>query len=155
METIHIQKYIHSTPRKLRLVADMVRKLEPALALNILKFTKKAAAKDLGEAIKVALANAKTGGLSNTYFKHIEINEGPKMRRFHAGTRGRVKPFKRRMAHIKIVLTDNQVQSSPPKADRPLDEKIKSETRKSEDKEVKINKEEGESSGTKDTSDWF
>lgn len=86
----------------------MIRKMEPNQALNILRFTKKYAAKDLEEAIKVALANAKIGGLGNASFKNIEINEGPKMRRFKAGTRGRVKPFKRRMAHIKIVLVDNQ-----------------------------------------------
>ncbi len=85
----------------------MVRKMNPGEALNILAFTNKSAAKDLQEAIKVALANAKLRGLPQASFKSIEINEGPKMRRFKAGTRGRVKPFKRRMAHIKIVLTDD------------------------------------------------
>lgn len=107
METIHIQKYIHTTPRKLRLVADMVRKMNPDEALNILRFADKSAAKDLEKAIKVAVSNAKVGGLQDAVFKSIEINEGPKMRRYHAGTRGRVKPFRRKMAHIKIVLTDN------------------------------------------------
>lgn len=106
MEMIHIQKYIHTTPRKLRLVAQMVRKMEPSHALDTLRFTKKYAAKDLEEAIKVVLANAKIANLTNITFKSIEVNEGPKMRRFKAGTRGRAKPFKRRMAHIKIVLTD-------------------------------------------------
>ena len=106
METITTQKYIHTTPRKLRLVADLVRKMDPDKALEILQFNSKAAAKDLNAAIKAALASAKQKGMGKIIFKAVEINEGPKMRRYRAGTRGRVKPYKRRMAHIKIVLTD-------------------------------------------------
>ena len=39
-------------------------------------------------------------------FKSIEINEGPRMKRFRPGSKGRANPYKRRMSHIKIVLTD-------------------------------------------------
>ena len=108
MEAMTIQRYMHTSPRKLRLVADMIRKMEPAKALDILNFTPKAAAKELSKAIKVVLANAKQKGMDSekAVFKKIEINESVKMRRYRAGTRGRVKPYKRRMAHIKIVLTD-------------------------------------------------
>lgn len=108
MEIQTIQKYIHTSPRKLRLVADYVRQMTPDHALNVLKVTPKMAARDFGKAISTVLANAKAAGLdaSKLLFKKIEINESMKMRRFRAGTRGRVKPFKRRMAHIKIVLSD-------------------------------------------------
>lgn len=86
----------------------MVRKMSPNKALDILKVTPKDAAKDLVKALETVLANAKQAGLEGekTVFKKIEINESMKMRRFHAGTRGRVKPYKRRMSHIKIVLSD-------------------------------------------------
>ncbi len=110
MEAMTIQKYIHSTPRKLRLVVDMVRSLSTDKALEALKFTKKDAAKDLSSAIKTALANAKAKGMEEAYFKSVEINEGPKMKRFRPGTRGRAKPYKKRLAHIKIVLSDRKVQ---------------------------------------------
>lgn len=108
MEAQTIQKYIHTTPRKLRLVADMIRKLSPAKAMEALRFTNKSAAKDLMSAIKVVLANAKQAGLKEekTVFNKIEINEGSRMKRFRAGAKGRARPFKRRMAHIKIVLSD-------------------------------------------------
>lgn len=108
MEVQTIQKYIHTSPRKLRLVADMIRKLSPAKAIETLRFTNKAAAKDLMSAIKVVLANAKQVGLKEekTVFNKIEINEGSRMKRFRAGAKGRARPFKRRMAHIKIVLSD-------------------------------------------------
>ncbi|MBI2337976.1 50S ribosomal protein L22 [Candidatus Daviesbacteria bacterium] len=109
MEIQTIQKYMHTSPRKLRLVADMVRKMEPAKAVEVLTVTPKLASKDLEKAIKTVLANAKNQGLdaSKLTFKKIEINESTKMRRFRAGTRGRVKPYKKRMSHIKIVLTDD------------------------------------------------
>lgn len=108
MEIQTIQKYIHTSPRKLRLVADMVRKMDPSKALNILRITPKLAAKDLEKALQTVLANAKQQGLDieKVNFKKIEINESMKMRRFRAGTRGRVKPYKRRMSHIKIILSD-------------------------------------------------
>lgn len=115
MEAIHIQKYIHSTPRKLRLVADMVRNLDPNQALESLRFTRKEAATDLSAAIKTALANAKIKGMEDVQFKSLEINEGPKMRRFRAGTRGRVKRYKKRMGHIRIVLSNELVVISQKK----------------------------------------
>ncbi len=109
MEVVTIQKYMHTTPRKLRLVADMVRKMAPTQALDILRITPKMAAKDLSKALETVLANAKQLGLDtqNISLKSIEINESTKMKRYRAGTRGRAKPFKRRMAHIKIVVTDD------------------------------------------------
>lgn len=106
MEVQAIQKYIHTSPRKLRLVADMVRKMVPDRALDILQITEKGATKDLSSAIKTAVANAKQKGMENVTFKSIEINEGSKMKRFMASARGRARPYAKKMSHIKIVLTD-------------------------------------------------
>ena len=108
MEAMHIQKYLHTSPRKLRLMADMVRKLNPVKALDMLKFTQKAASEDMAKAIKTALGNAKQKGLDSTQltFKNLEVNESMKMKRFRAGTRGRAKPNRKKMAHINIVLSD-------------------------------------------------
>lgn len=128
METTSIQKFIHTSPRKLRLVADMARKQNPNQAILSLRFAKQAAAKELGAAINTALANAKVSGLNDEMisFKSIEVNEGPRMKRFRAGARGRAKPYKRRMAHIKIVLSDEiQVKSQK--------EKVKNISKKSQE----------------------
>lgn len=86
----------------------MVRKMEPAHALDVLRVMPKSAAKELARALETVLANARQTGMDQAKigFKKIEINESMKMRRFRAGTRGRVKPYKRRMSHIKIVLSD-------------------------------------------------
>lgn len=109
MEVISTQKYIHTSPRKIRLVVDMVRKMTPGKALGVLQFTQKEAAKNVSAAIKTALANAKQKGLDEDKitFKTLEVNEGPTMKRIRAGTRGRAKPYQRRMSHLKIVLIDD------------------------------------------------
>ncbi len=124
MEAQTIQKYLHTTPRKLRLVSDMVRSLTPTQALNVLQVTPKLAAVDFIKALQTALANVKQKGMDSekVFFKRIEINESTKMRRFRAGTRGRAKPYKKRMSHIKIVLSDEQVKSPI----RQLAEKVQS-----------------------------
>ncbi len=141
MDIVGIQKYIHTSPRKLRLVADMVRKMEPMEAIAVLQMTPKTAALDLQKAIKTVMASAKQQGLSmpKINFKTIEINESTKMRRFKAGTRGRAKPFKRRMAHIKIVLSDEQADKSRQSS------VVRLKTEQTENKKIKQKKGESES----------
>jgi large subunit ribosomal protein L22 len=85
----------------------MVRKMDPYAALETLQFTTNAASQPLAKAIKTVIANA--GSKEGIVFKSIEINEGLKAKRYRVGTagRGRGRPYKKRMAHIKIVLTDD------------------------------------------------
>lgn len=91
----------------------MVRKMTPRQALQTLMFTNKVATEPLSKAIKTALSNAKQQNLDqeSMVFKKIEINEAPKMKRFRAGTKGRVKRYVKRMSHIKIVLEQSKVES--------------------------------------------
>ncbi len=124
MEYTTIQKNIGSAPRKVRLVADMIRHMEPNHALDILQFTPNAASLPLAKAIKTVIANAgKKEGLS---FKVIEINEGLKMKRYRVGTAGagRGRPYKKRTSHIKIVLTD-EVVVAPVKEKRVRKQEVK------------------------------
>lgn len=104
MEYLHNQKNVRHSPRKLRLVTDMIRRMNPEQAVETLKFINRAAALDLAKAIKASLANV--GKDKELTFKKIEINEGVKIARVRAGSRGRANPYKRRFSHIKIVLTD-------------------------------------------------
>lgn len=108
MEIMTIQKNIHTSPRKLRLVADLVRSMLPQQALEVLRFSKKSAAQDLAKVLKTVLANAKEQNLNEKelIFAKIEINEGLKYRRLHFGAKGRVRPYKKRLSHIKIVLSN-------------------------------------------------
>ncbi|KKQ67430.1 MAG: 50S ribosomal protein L22 [Candidatus Daviesbacteria bacterium GW2011_GWA2_38_24] len=107
-EFVHIQKNLGHSPRKMRLVADMVRKLSPEAALKVLQFTNKAAAIDLSKAIKTALANTGEHKNHGLVFKTLEVNEGLKLKRYRVGTagRGRGRPYQKRLSHVKIVLAE-------------------------------------------------
>lgn len=104
-----IQKYIRTSPRKLRLVADAVRSLEPTDALIKLRFLDKRAATPLLKVVKQALANAKNArGLKpeEVRFKHIDISEGPTYKRWRAVSRGSAHGIFKRSSHIKIELEE-------------------------------------------------
>lgn len=104
-----IQKYIRTSPRKLRLVADAVRSLTPESALMHLKFTSKAAALPLYKAIKQAVSNAKDqSGLSvdKLAFKTLDVMEGPTYKRFQAVSRGMAHSIMKRTAHIRVELKE-------------------------------------------------
>jgi len=107
MDIIATQKYLIVSPKKLREVADIAKKLSPARALEVLPFIGKRAAEPLSKVIKSAIANAKVKGEEegSLVFKEIQINEGPRLKRWRAGAHGRAKPFKKRMSHIRVVLT--------------------------------------------------
>lgn len=100
-------KNIRKSPRKIRLVADSLRGQNPEKALEVLKFTPKAAALPLSKVIKSAMANA-TNNLKmdkeKLIIKEILVNEGPVLKRFKARSRGMAHPILKRTSHIRIVL---------------------------------------------------
>ncbi|OGM15933.1 hypothetical protein A2V56_04930 [Candidatus Woesebacteria bacterium RBG_19FT_COMBO_42_9] len=112
MEIIATQKYLITSPKKLREVAAVAKKLSPIRAIEILPFIGKRAATPLLKVIKNAIASAKAKGSSEgeLAFKEIQIGEGPRLKRFRAGAHGRAKPYKRRMSHIRVVLTTQNSQ---------------------------------------------
>ncbi len=103
------QKYLRISPRKLRLIADAIRKLSPAQAIAYLKFTPKSAALPMSKAIRTAISNAKDQqGLSaeRLMFKTIDVMGGPTYKRFRAVSRGMAHSIAKRTSHIKIVLQE-------------------------------------------------
>ncbi len=104
---------IRTSPRKLRLVADMVRSLSPDKALTALKYTRKRAAGELAKVVKQALANAGNNFKLNKgelKFKTVEINGGPVYKRWQAVSRGRAHSIMKRTSQIKIVLENKEVK---------------------------------------------
>jgi large subunit ribosomal protein L22 len=101
------QKYLIGSPRKLRTVVALIKKMKPAEAIEKLPFATRRAAGDLSKVIKSALANAKNQGVGETdlIFKEIQIGEGPRLKRGRAASKGAWHPFKRRMSHIRVILT--------------------------------------------------
>ncbi|PJA84728.1 MAG: 50S ribosomal protein L22, partial [Candidatus Nealsonbacteria bacterium CG_4_9_14_3_um_filter_37_13] len=77
-------RYLRIAPRKVRLVADLIREKSVEEAQTILSFTTKKAAKVLLKLLKQAIANAKTNFQleeKNLYISKILVDEGPKYKR--------------------------------------------------------------------------
>ena len=111
MEVKATEKYIRTSPRKLRLMADLVRGKKVDQALIILKFLPTPSAKDLAKAIQSAAANAENNfemTPSDLKIAKIFIDGGRTMKRFRAGPRGRVKPFVRRSSHITVIVKEEE-----------------------------------------------
>lgn len=102
-----VAKYIHMSPRKVRLVADLVRSRPVDEALVMLRFLPKAASRPVEKVIRSAAANAEEiYGLSpaELYVAKIVADEGPTLKRGQPGPRGRFKPILKRSTHITVVL---------------------------------------------------
>lgn len=120
MEFVSTQRYVRLSPRKLREVADVVRKLTPARAVATLPFIQKKGAVYFSKAIKTSIANAVAKGANqdDLVFREIQVSEGPRLKRFKAGSRGVVKPVLHRMSHIRIVLETKTIQKSKVKVQK-------------------------------------
>ncbi len=125
MEYEATTKYVRVSTRKVRLVADSVRKLTPVAALAALSQMQKSAAKPLWKTIASAIANAKQKDVAEDVlrFKTIEIMGGPAMKRWHAVSRGQAHPFKKRMTHIRIILTETEITKNKNETVKKLEKK--------------------------------
>lgn len=133
------EKYLLTSPRKLRLVVAVIKKMKPAEAVEKLPFVHKRAAGEISKVIKNAIASARAQGVSETdlSFSEIQINEGPRLKRGRAASRGMWHPFKRRMSHIRVIL----------KAAAPKKEVAKEKVEEPKQVEQKVKK--GAKNGTK------
>ena len=126
MEIIASQKYLLLSPRKIRPVVALIKKMTPLEAVERLPFIAKKASEPLAKVIKQALANARVKGLadSDLTFKEIQIGEGPRLKRGRPVSRGQWHPIKKRMSHIRVVLETKavEVKKEPKKEEEPKKE---------------------------------
>jgi large subunit ribosomal protein L22 len=111
MEIIAVSKSVRIAPRKVRLIADSIRKQSIDDALASLSLINKRGTDPLKKTLKSAIANAVNNqklDKNMLVIKAIEITEAPFYKRFRPSTRGRVHPYKRRGSHIKIVLDSQE-----------------------------------------------
>ncbi len=100
-------KSVKMSTRKVRLVADAIRDLSIAQALQALTLLDKRAASPLKKTIESAMANAVNNAQlakDSLTISEIIVNEGQAMKRYHPSTRGRIHPYKRRTTHIRVTL---------------------------------------------------
>jgi large subunit ribosomal protein L22 len=107
MQVVARATALRTSPRKVRLVAGVIRSLSLDQALTNLKFLRKRAAQQLLKVLKQAQGNAVNNfklAKDNLVIKTIEINAGPILKRFRAVSRGRGHSIMKRTSNIKVIL---------------------------------------------------
>ncbi len=105
-----VLRNIHSSPKKLRLIADAIRGKGVDEALAILQFMQKGGAPTILKLLKSAIANAGANHelrADDLYVAKITIDGGATMKRFMARARGRACRIRKRTSHAQIVLREN------------------------------------------------
>ena len=109
MESTAHLRHLRMAPRKVSLVAALVRGKNVEAALNILRFTPRAAARPVEKLIKSAVANATDLSkgqvdVDTLYVKSIHVDQGPTQRRFMPRAMGRASRINKKSSHVHVVL---------------------------------------------------
>jgi large subunit ribosomal protein L22 len=111
VEARAIARYVRISPRKARLVLNLIRGKNVDEALAILKFTPKKASKIVEKVLKSAIANAENNhnmNRDNLYVAKAVADEGPTMKRVLPRAMGRADIMRRRTSHITIVVKEKE-----------------------------------------------
>jgi large subunit ribosomal protein L22 len=114
MEVVATAKWVRTTARKARLVSASVQGLPVAEALVILKFTPRAAARDVANVIKSAAANAEHNynlDTSTLRVARVEVESAAIIKRFRPKPRGVAGSIFKRTAHLRAFVTDDEPAS--------------------------------------------
>ncbi|MBM3250769.1 MAG: 50S ribosomal protein L22 [Candidatus Nealsonbacteria bacterium] len=101
--------YLRISPRKVRLVADLIRGKNVEDAQTILNFTTKKSAPFILKLLKSAIANARNNFQlepANLYISKITVDEGPKYKRWMPRARGAVSGIQKKTSYITMVLEE-------------------------------------------------
>jgi len=103
-----LHRFARISPRKVRLVADLIRGRDVQDALNILKFTPNRAAAIVSKVLTSAVANANEAeaDVDNLYVLTASVDEGPTLKRWQPKDRGRALPILKRTCHITVVVEE-------------------------------------------------
>ena len=112
MKARAIARNIGMSPRKMRMVLDLIRGRGVNEAYSILKFSKKAATRPIEKTLRSAVANAtqhadQAGGYVDAdelVVKEAYVNEGPTLKRFSPRAMGRATPILKRTSQLTIVV---------------------------------------------------
>lgn len=102
-----VAKYIRTSPRKMRLVADLIRGKSAQEAWAILEYTPKRAAGPMKKCLESAIANAQNNNdISPEALRvhRVMVDEGPTLKRFTPRARGRASAIKKRTSHITVIV---------------------------------------------------
>lgn len=109
-----VAKYIRISPRKVRIVMDLIRGKDVKDAFAILKFTPKRGAEILTKVLNSAVANAENNNdmdSSRLYISKCFVDPGPTLKRIHPRSRGQAFAILKRTSHVTIYVDERQEES--------------------------------------------
>ena len=109
MEARAIAKHVRIAPRKIRIVADLVRGKNVSEAMAILKFTPKVGSKVVEKVIRSAAANAEHNNDMNVdalYISEIFVDQDSTMKRIHPRSRGQAFKILKKSSHVTVVVKE-------------------------------------------------
>ena len=107
MEAFAHVKYVRMSPRKVKLVCDMIRGQDVKTAAAYLSGTSKAACEPMAKLLKSAVANAENNldmSADQLYVAEVFANQGPTLKRFRPRAQGRASRIRKRTSHITVIL---------------------------------------------------
>ena len=111
MEAKAVLRLARVSPRKARLVADMIRGKDAAVALEMLKFTRKKSAQMFYKLVSSAVSNAEyqageddSVDIDQLYIKTVFVDQGPTLRRFRPRARGSANRIHKKTSHLTVIL---------------------------------------------------
>ena len=110
MEARAVHRYIGSSPRKMRLIIDLIRGMSVEKAIEVLHFSPKHASKDAEKVLRSAVANllnkddATRVEPSDLFVKEAFVNQGPTLKRISPAPMGRAYRIRKRSCHLTIVV---------------------------------------------------
>ncbi|MBL7045067.1 MAG: 50S ribosomal protein L22 [Parcubacteria group bacterium] len=127
-------KNYRQAPRKVRLIADLVRGKKVDRALTLLSATDKKATLPFRKLVESAVANAKSSGAKkeDLIVKEIQVNEGIVFKRYKPRARGRASAIRKKTSHISVVLGEKKNKEMKAKAEtkKPVAKKAKPAAKK-------------------------
>jgi large subunit ribosomal protein L22 len=111
MEATAKLSYLRITPRKVRVVADLIRGKQVGQALNMLTYVEKRAAEPLAKLLRSAVANADQASkgqidVDTLFVQKLWVDQGPTLRRFMPRAMGRAFKVLKKTSHILITIGD-------------------------------------------------
>ena len=129
------------SPRKVRLVADLVRGQKVPAALDQLSFTNKHAVKPLAKLLNSAVANATHNfelAKENLFIKELRVDDGPTLDRWMPRARGRATPIRKRTSHVSLILAEVVDSGKKSAKKQKLDAPVKMDKKPKADEGVKV-----------------
>ena len=111
MESSAVLKFARISPRKVKIVLDLIRNQDADKAMAILKFTPKSACEYLEKLLASAIANAenKEMDVSRLYVAECLVCPGPILKRIRPKDHGRAPRILKRTSHVTIVLKEREI----------------------------------------------